>query len=227
MDIASLIINYRDLKFLHRVIGLCLLGMLPSFYDFSESALDLFDEISRSKQKLEKANTAFHDAKKKQAALPAFEKNLTEMEEDLEEASQILPDSFDVNKMLTKTAMIADDLKVDLKSFTPGLATMPSAGFLYIKRPIFLKISGTYSQIATFFDRLVHLEVLVNIENIELKLKSLTSETPTAAQNSSMHTAAVEELRLLEMRANTRLEASARMIIFRTLTRQESSELKI
>ena len=127
-----------------------------------------------------------------------------------------------MGKILQKTAMIAQDVGVDLNLFQPGQGAPAGGVFKYVELPISLQIIGTYVQIATFFDRVVHLDLLVHIKNIELSLakdieKSISEKAAGSIKDKDLQREAIQRAR----RENAKIMGTADMVIFRTLSRRE------
>lgn len=97
--------------------------------------------------------------------LATFQENIRKLEEDLRIALTQLPREKEIPSLLRDIYLLGRKSGVEFKSFQPQ---PEQAKKLYAEVPIKLVISGTYHEIAVFFDRIGKLSRIINISDIDL-----------------------------------------------------------
>lgn len=218
----ELLAKYKALKYSLRLLVLILISLIPGVYLYLDSSGSLEADLELAMTEKETAKQAFDKARSRKANLPKLEEQLAQTESQLLEASKRLPDQFVMDKILQKTAMIAQDVGVQLILFDPQDPIPSNTAFRYAKMPISLQLMGTYAQIATFFDRLVHLKLLIHIKNFQLSLTEL--EDP----NKNFKDPELEKDLIRQQkikRSRTRVNATADLVVYRTLTAEEQNAI--
>lgn len=212
MDIEDLIERYQDIEIWKRVVSIVFIAFVPGIFDLWSQ----WDSVSRDQEQatLNKATEKkkLENYIKKHQELVILEKELLSKESEFQVAQLKLPDEIFIDKVLQRTELIAKDLGMILKVFQPKEEIPSESEFKFLKLPIALEIVGTYGQIATFFDRIVHLEMIVEIENI-----SLTVQAPESSEKGE-DTVEYED----KKRSEIRLRATCDMMIFRSMTEREA-----
>jgi len=107
--------------------------------------------------------------------LPKFEAEYQRMQEQLAEALTQLPNDKEIPALLTNIAGLAKDQGLDVLRFKPG-NDVPK-GF-YAEVPVELKLSGSFHQVALFFQSVGDLPRIVNIGNLTMGgAKSVDGQT--------------------------------------------------
>lgn len=128
-------------------------------------------EIKTSIDELDKQLTR---AKVERAKLPERQKEKIEVDAQFNEALKLLPNSKEIPNLLTKVSELATEAQIDRPDFTPkGEVTKE----FYVEIPVSFKISGTYHNIAVYFDKVGHMERIMNIQNVSMKPVSERSTT--------------------------------------------------
>ncbi|MCB9228789.1 MAG: type 4a pilus biogenesis protein PilO [Deltaproteobacteria bacterium] len=222
MIFESAIDNYKGQAIWKRMLLLVVLSIIPSVMTFFEDGQSLHEELSMAKSARDSSAVKFKNARKRKTNLPVLEEQLSYTQEQLLLASKKLPDEFIIEKVLQKVSVIAQDLGLKLQEFDPGQGQPAGGLFKYVEMPIHLKLLGTFAQTATFFDRVVHLELLSHIKNIEMTAtstidESLSKKTSDVKLSSdTMQKIAREKLKI---------SSNAEMVIFRTMNETEESAL--
>jgi Tfp pilus assembly protein PilO len=216
MDLEDLGIRYREIRLRNRLILLCILALVPAAFDFWDRWETL--DTSRNDSYIEKANQQdkLKIALEKHQKLAKLEESLVSYELQVKEATKKLPDEIFIDRILQKTELIAQELGVALKLFHPQAEIPSETAFKYLKLPIRLDLVGTYGQIASFFDHIVHLEILINIENMKIEVE----------ENKEKGAAVQKEISGEMERSKMRLRASCDMMVFRSLTAREAEALQ-
>ncbi len=105
--------------------------------------------------------------------LPAFEEELAAMERSLRHALLRLPDSKELPVLLTDVSTIGKRAGLEMKAFRPGDEIERD---FYAEVPIEIEFSGSYHDIARFFDRIAKLDRIVNIGELNMSISTQSSE---------------------------------------------------
>lgn len=97
--------------------------------------------------------------------LPKFEAEYQRMQQQLNEALTQLPNEKEIPTLLTNIASLAKDQGLDVLRFKPGGEI--ARGF-YAEVPVELKLSGSFHQIALFFQSVGDLPRIVNMGNLTM-----------------------------------------------------------
>jgi type IV pilus assembly protein PilO len=101
--------------------------------------------------------------------LPAFEKQLKNLEAELKVALRQLPDSKEIPGLLTDISSLGKNAGLDIKKFKPN-EEIPR-GF-YAEVPLEIAFTGTFHQVVTFFDLVAKLPRVVNMGSIQMAVVS-------------------------------------------------------
>jgi type IV pilus assembly protein PilO len=99
--------------------------------------------------------------------LAAFEKELSDLETKLKHALRQLPDSKELPVLLTDVSSLGKDAGLEFKLFKP-MDEIPRD--FYAEVPIEIEFSGTYHDIARFFDKVSKLPRIVNIGRLAMSV---------------------------------------------------------
>lgn len=101
--------------------------------------------------------------------LAAFEKELAELEQRLKMALRQLPDSKELPVLLTDITSLGKDAGLEFRLFKPKPEV---AREFYAEVPIEIEFSGTYHDIARFFDKVSRLPRIVNVSRMAMSPSS-------------------------------------------------------
>jgi type IV pilus assembly protein PilO len=106
------------------------------------------------------------------ANLAAFEKELSDLEQKLKLALRQLPDSKELPVLLTDITSLGKDAGLEFKLFRPKPEVVRD---FYAEVPIEIEFSGSYHDIARFFDKVSKLPRIVNVNRMNMKLANADS----------------------------------------------------
>lgn len=101
--------------------------------------------------------------------LAAFEQELADLELQLKQALRQLPNSKELPVLLTDISSLGKDAGLEFKLFRPQDEI---ARDFYAEVPIEIEFSGTYHDIARFFDKVSKLPRIVNVNRMEVTVAS-------------------------------------------------------
>jgi len=103
--------------------------------------------------------------KQKEKELQAIEKELIAMNIKLNQLETIIPQKEEIDIILRRIQELAYDSRINIREFI----SKPLIDKEYFsEKPINMKISGSYHNLATFFNQLANFSRLFNIENFKI-----------------------------------------------------------
>ncbi len=217
MDLDDIGMHYREIILWKRILLLFIVAITPAAYEFYSRwpDLDTAQKLALEIQQTELKK--LEDAEEKRKKITRLEEEVVGLESQLKDASKKLPDKIYIDNVLKKTELVAQELGLVLNIFHPKEEVPSETAFRFIKLPISIELVGTYAQIASFFDHMVHLDFIVEIENIDLTLVDGKDKS-----NADIDDEYVESSR----RSKVRLRVSCDMMIFRMMTQQEAETIQ-
>ena len=98
--------------------------------------------------------------------LPAFQKEVSDLQARLEDLRAVLPEEKDAADLLRRMQTEAAQSNLLIKSFKPAPVVTKQ---LHSEFPINLELEGTYHDLAMFFDRVGKFTRIVNITGLDVK----------------------------------------------------------
>jgi type IV pilus assembly protein PilO len=103
--------------------------------------------------------------------LPEFKAQVTDLEGRLVNLRAVLPEEKDAADLLRRMQTVAAQSNLDIRSFKPNPTQTKQ---LHAEWPITLELSGTYHNLAIFFDRVGKFTRIINISNVDIKGRDRT-----------------------------------------------------
>lgn len=176
MEIEEITDKYRALKPQLRYGLLVLVGVLPAINSWMSTGDALEQRKAQVEAEFQAERQSFEDARQKAAELPALEAKLTEIEGELTKAKQFLPDRIEIDTILGFIGSLEKELDVKLVKFTPGVEMAGQSGLEYKELPVEIVMNGTFANTMRFMDRLVHMQNLTHMRNIQFNAPELTEQ---------------------------------------------------
>jgi type IV pilus assembly protein PilO len=104
----------------------------------------------------------------------AVRDEIAALEKKLKVALRQLPDSKELPVLLTDVTSLGKNAGLDFKAFRPQQEIRKA---FYAEVPIEISFTGGFHDIAMFFDELARLPRIVNISELEMKIKKETSQS--------------------------------------------------
>lgn len=182
MDIEELTDKYRALKPQKRYGLLAMLPVVFAIYYWVSTGEELEARKIQVEADYQSERQTFEDARQKAAELPALEAKLSEIEVELAKAKEFLPDKIEIDAILAFIGGLEKELDVKLVKFTPGLEGLGQGGAEYKELPVEIVMNGTFANTMRFMDRLVHMQNLTHLRNIQFNAteEKLKEEKETA-----------------------------------------------
>ena len=133
------------------------------------------DEIANYQNDLNEIKRDKEEKEKIVADLDQFNREVTELEQRLNEALSQLPNEKEIDKILTQLSRLIEDSGLRLRNFTV-MPELPKQ--LYSAVPISLELTGNYHNVALFFDKASKLKRIINFSNLRIgNTKNIAGET--------------------------------------------------
>jgi type IV pilus assembly protein PilO len=143
-------------------VGAVLLIVGPVVYF---SFMPKHKEITRLTEEFEKLTAELEDAKRRASQLGKYKAEMKEVEAKFEIARQALPESEEIPTLLTSISHAGQDSGLEFILFRPEREN--TMGF-YAEIPVSIQVVGEYHDTALFFQRVSHLDRIVNIKDVRM-----------------------------------------------------------
>ena len=156
----------EKLKMIHRILILVgtivlLAGIFVALVYIPQSK-----EITRLNKEIASLEKKINQAKIKARTLKKFEAEQVEVEAQFREALKLLPNKREIPTLLRSITQLGSDANLEFRLFSPK---KEKARDFYIEIPVSMEVSGTYHDVATFFDKVGRMKRIVNILDISMK----------------------------------------------------------
>jgi type IV pilus assembly protein PilO len=124
-----------------------------------------FISIDKLEEKLERIEKQLHAAKRNAAALDKFKAEMNEAEAQFKLAMQALPEKEEIPSLLTSISKSGNDAGLHFLLFEPKPEVRKE---FYAEIPVAINVTGTYHNLAIFFDKVARLSRIVNVRDITM-----------------------------------------------------------
>ena len=124
------------------------------------------DEINKVNQRISQLQTKLNRAVVRARALKKFEAEYAEVNVQFQEALNLLPNTKEIPTLLKSITQLGTDSQLEFRLFSPQ---RERAKDFYMEIPVSIEVSGTYHDVAVFFDRVGRMERIINILNVSMK----------------------------------------------------------
>lgn len=132
--------------------------------------------IDGLKVQLEKAQTELAKAKKNAEELNEWRAKMRKKEAKYKTVMKALPEKQEIPSLLAGVSQAGKDAGLEFLLFTPKKESKKE---FYAEIPVDISVSGSYHQVATFFDKVSVLPRVVNIRNIKMSPQKSVSAAET------------------------------------------------
>jgi type IV pilus assembly protein PilO len=134
------------------------------------------EEISAVRQEIARLQTRLNQAKVRARALKKFEADYADVNAQFTEALKLLPNTKEIPSLLKAITQLGTDSQLEFLLFSPQRERPKD---FYMEIPVSIEVSGTYNNVAVFFDKVGRMERIVNILNVSMKPVKERSTTLT------------------------------------------------
>jgi type IV pilus assembly protein PilO len=122
-------------------------------------------EIAETEGKIAKLQTEINKAKARAGNLKRFEVEYAEVDAQFQEALKLLPNTKEIPSLLKSITQLGTDSQLEFLLFSPQ---RERAQDFFMEIPVSIEVSGTYHNVAIFFDKVGQMERIVNILNVSM-----------------------------------------------------------
>jgi type IV pilus assembly protein PilO len=138
--------------------------------------LPKIEEIATTREEIAKLQQKLNQAIVKVRALKKFEAEYAEVDAQFQEALKLLPNTKEIPSLLKSITQLGTDSQLEFLLFTPQ---RERAQDFFMEIPVSIEVSGTYHNVAIFFDKVGQMERIVNILNVSMTPQKERSTTLT------------------------------------------------
>ena len=171
----------EKLKMVHRVLILVGTIVLVAGIFVALVYMPKSKEITRLNKEIASLEKKINQAKIKARKLKKFEAEQIEVEAQFREALNLLPNKREIPTLLRSITQLGSDAELEFLLFSPN---KEKARDFYIEIPVSMEVSGTYHDVATFFDKVGRMKRIVNILDISMKPVKTRSTNLTTKCNA-------------------------------------------
>lgn len=131
-------------------------------------------EIKTTQASIDDLNKQINMAKLEQKKLPERRAEKEKVDNQFAEALKLLPNSKEIPTLLIKISELGKNSQLDVRLVKPKNEITKE---FFIEMPIAIEVRGTYHDIAVFFDKVGHMERIMNIQNVSMKPEKERSTT--------------------------------------------------
>jgi type IV pilus assembly protein PilO len=123
------------------------------------------EDITRSRDSIARLQTEINKAKARASNLKRFEGEYAEVDAQFQEALKLLPNTKEIPSLLKSITQLGTDSQLEFLLFSPQ---RERAQDFFMEIPVSIEVSGTYHNVAIFFDKVGQMERIVNILNVSM-----------------------------------------------------------
>lgn len=166
MDTQSIIDKIERIKLPIRIlIFVGVLGVLFAVYFFLFYQPKM-NEINTLNDKIEELENKIRIAKIKSKKIKRLEREHKEVMAKFQQALKLLPEKKEIPSLLTTISQLGKDSNLEFRIFKPMDEKTKT---FYIEIPVSMEVTGTYHNVAMFFDKVGKMDRIVNILNVSMR----------------------------------------------------------
>ena len=128
-----------------------------------------YEKIDALKKELAQVQLQLEKAQKNAADLNDWRNKMKKKEAQYATVMRALPEKEEIPSLLAGVSQAGNDAGLEFLLFQPK---PESAKGFYAEIPVDINVSGSYHQVAVFFDKVAHLPRIVNIRDIKMAPQS-------------------------------------------------------
>jgi type IV pilus assembly protein PilO len=123
-------------------------------------------EIEKTNKSITKLNRRLNLAVKKSKKLSKLNAEKALRDTQYQEALRLLPNKKEIPNVLRKVTELGNDAKLEFRIFVPKREKKRK---LYFEIPVAIEVRGGYHNVAVFFDKIGHMQRIMNIKNVSMR----------------------------------------------------------
>ena len=134
------------------------------------------EQIDAARKEIAKLETKLNQAKVRAKALKKFEEEYAVVDLQFTEALKLLPNTKEIPSLLKAITQLGADSQLEFVLFSPQRERPKD---FYMEIPVAIEVSGSYHNVAVFFDKVGNMERIINILNVSMNPVKERSTTLT------------------------------------------------
>ena len=131
-------------------------------------------EIAKTKKTITELTRKLNKAKIRAKEKKKFQADKALVDAQFQEALKLLPNKKEIPSLLKSITQLGSDSQLEFRLFSPK---REKAREFYYEIPVAIEVSGSYHNVAVFFDKVGGMERIINILNVSMKPVSQRSTT--------------------------------------------------
>jgi type IV pilus assembly protein PilO len=132
------------------------------------------EEIGKTQEQIAALEQKLNKAKVMVKRLQQFEAEWVEVDTQFKEALKLLPNTKEIPSLLKGITQLGSDSQLEFRLFSPQ---KERAQDFYVEIPVSIEVSGSYHNVAVFFDKVGSMERIINILNVSMNPSQPRSTT--------------------------------------------------
>jgi type IV pilus assembly protein PilO len=165
MEKGAFFEKVEKIKMLYRVLimagTLVVLGGIFAWLVY----LPMADDIAKTREEVSKLEQKLNQVVVKARAEKKLQAEYAEADVQFQEALKLLPNTKEIPNLLRTITQMGTDSQLDFILFSPQRERVED---FYVEIPVSIEVSGTYHNVAVFFDKVGKMERIVNILNVSM-----------------------------------------------------------
>ncbi|MBN2032528.1 MAG: type 4a pilus biogenesis protein PilO [Deltaproteobacteria bacterium] len=124
------------------------------------------EQIDKARQEIKTLEIKLNQAKMKAKDLKKFEQEFAEVNIQFADALNLLPNNKEIPALLKTLTQLGTDSQLEFLLFSPQRERPKD---FYMEIPVAVQVSGSYHNVAVFFDKVGRMDRIVNILNVDMK----------------------------------------------------------
>lgn len=140
-------------------------------------------EITRLTEDYEKLTAELEVAKNRASQLGKYKAEMKDVEAKFEIARQALPETEEIPTLLTSISHAGQDSNLNFLLFRPEREEMRD---FYAEIPVSIQVVGEYHDAAIFFQKVSHLDRIVNIKDVRISSPKTRDRKDTGEEKNEL-----------------------------------------
>jgi len=132
------------------------------------------EEMAKTEKSIQSLSQKLTRAKIKAKDLAKLNAEKAQADVQFQEALKLLPNTKEIPSLLRKVTELGNASQLDFRTFRPK---PEKAREFYLEIPVSIEVRGSYHNVAIFFDKVGHMERIMNILNVSMTPASSRSTT--------------------------------------------------
>ena len=124
------------------------------------------EEIKKTETEISNLDRQINQAKIKAKDLETLNATKAQVDIQFQEALLLLPNEKEIPSLLRKLTELGAESQLDVRSIQPQNERPKE---FYLEIPIAIEVRGEYHNVAVFFDKIGHMERIMNIHNVSMR----------------------------------------------------------